>query len=153
MATAWYVSILVNSKNSWIRHSFEERHNFVENKRSEGNENKIIRGDFDCTTDKMDKDGENKTQRLHIYGFNYTLSTFIGDNGLKDLRRRGNPDSSEFTYYDRCFGTKSRMRRFYTDIKFVNNTKINHTMVWLILEWSFTDHSNRFFSKNKIGNG
>ena len=71
----------------------------MENKRSEGNENKIIRGDFNCTTDKMDKDGENKTQRLHIYGFNYTLSTFIGDNGLKDLRRRGTqiPLSSPIT--------------------------------------------------------
>ena len=31
---------------------------------NEGNENKIILGDFNCTIDKMDVDGENKTQRL-----------------------------------------------------------------------------------------
>ena len=30
----------------------------------EGNENKIIFGDFDITMDKMGRDGGNKTQRL-----------------------------------------------------------------------------------------
>ena len=35
----------------------------MENK-NEGNENKIILGDFNCTMDKMDKYGGNKTQRL-----------------------------------------------------------------------------------------
>ena len=31
----------------------------MENK-NEGNENKIILGDFNCTTDKMERDGRNK---------------------------------------------------------------------------------------------
>ena len=42
---------------------FEGLQNYMENK-NEGNENKIILGDFNCTTDKMEKDGGNKTQRL-----------------------------------------------------------------------------------------
>ena len=37
----------------------------MENK-SEGNENKIILGDFNSTIDKMDRDGGNKTQKLYI---------------------------------------------------------------------------------------
>ena len=36
----------------------------MENK-CERNENKIILGDFNITMDKMDRDGENKTQRLY----------------------------------------------------------------------------------------
>ena len=36
----------------------------MENK-NEGNENKIILGDFNCTMHKMKRDGENKTQRLY----------------------------------------------------------------------------------------
>ena len=36
----------------------------MENK-SDRNENKIIVRDFNCTMDKMDKDGGNKTQRLY----------------------------------------------------------------------------------------
>ena len=35
----------------------------MENK-NERNENKIIFGDFNCTMNKVDRDGENKTQRL-----------------------------------------------------------------------------------------
>ena len=34
----------------------------MENK-NEGNENKIILEDFNCTRDKMDRDGENKIQK------------------------------------------------------------------------------------------
>ena len=61
-----------------------------------------------------------------------------------------NPDSSEFTHYDRSSGTISRIDRFYTDIKIVSNTKINLILV------SFTDPYNvifidRFSSKTKIG--
>ena len=37
--------------------------NYMENK-NEGNENKIILGDFNCTFDKVDRYGENKTQTL-----------------------------------------------------------------------------------------
>ena len=32
--------------------------------KNEGNENKIILGDVNCTMDKIDRDDENKTQRL-----------------------------------------------------------------------------------------
>ena len=32
--------------------------------RKVGNENKIILGDLDCTMDKIDRDGENKTKTL-----------------------------------------------------------------------------------------
>ena len=42
----------------------------------------------------------------------------------------------EFTRYDRSSGAKSRIDRVYTDIKIVNNTKINHIVL------SFTDLSN-----------
>ena len=51
----------------------------MENK-SDGNENKIILGDFNCTIDKMDMHGGNKTQRLYRCCSNYAL---IVDNGLK----------------------------------------------------------------------
>ena len=43
---------------------FEVLKNYMEN-RNQGNENKIILGDSICTMDKMDWDGENKTQRLY----------------------------------------------------------------------------------------
>ena len=36
----------------------------MENKKEE-NENKIILESFDCTKDKMDRDGGNKVQRLY----------------------------------------------------------------------------------------
>ena len=51
----------------------------MENK-NEGNENKIILGDFNCTIDKMDMHGGNKTQRLYRCCSNYAL---IVDNGLR----------------------------------------------------------------------
>ena len=50
-----------------------------------GNENKIMIGDLNCTMDKIEKDGENKTQRLHRCCFNYGLSKLIVDNGIEDL--------------------------------------------------------------------
>ena len=45
----------------------------MENKNEE-NENRIILGDLNCTMDKADRDGENKTQRLYRCCSNYTLS-------------------------------------------------------------------------------
>ena len=36
----------------------------MENK-NKGNENKIILEELNCTIDKMNKDGENKTQRIY----------------------------------------------------------------------------------------
>ena len=71
--------------------------------KSEGNENKIMLGDLNCIMDKVDWDGENKTQRLYRCCYNYALSKPIVDNGLEDLWRRENPDSTEFTCYDRSF--------------------------------------------------
>ena len=44
----------------------------------EGNENKVILGDFHCAMDKMERDGRNKT--LCKYHFNYALSKIIVDN-------------------------------------------------------------------------
>ena len=59
--------------------------------KNEGNENKIMLGDLNCTMDKIDWDGENKTQRLYRCYSNYVLSKLIVDNGLGDLWRRENP--------------------------------------------------------------
>ena len=64
----------------------------------------IILGDFNYTMNKMDKDGENKTQRLYRCCSNYTLSKLIVDNGLDIRWRMWNPDSPEFTRYDKSFG-------------------------------------------------
>ena len=50
----------------------------------------IILGGFNCTMDKMDRDGENKTQKLYSCYSNYALSKLIVDNGLQDLWRREN---------------------------------------------------------------
>ena len=88
--------------NRWIGRVSLKDYN-KENK-NKGNENKIILEDFICTMDKMDRNGENKTQRLHWYCSSYVLSNFIVDNGREDLWRRENTDSLEFTSYDRCFG-------------------------------------------------
>ena len=40
---------------------------------NKGNENKIMLGDFNYTVDQMDRDLENKTQRLYRCCFNYAL--------------------------------------------------------------------------------
>ena len=72
-------------------------------KEIEGNENKIMLGDLNYTMDEIDRDGENKTLRLCGCCFRYALSKLIVDNELEDLWRRENPDSPEFTCYDRSF--------------------------------------------------
>ena len=51
----------------------------MENK-NERNESKIILGDFNCTMDKMDRYGGNKTQRLYRCCSYYSLNV---DNGLR----------------------------------------------------------------------
>ena len=71
--------------------------------KNEGNENKIMLGDLNCTMDKIDRDGENKTQKLYRCCSNYALSKLIVDNGLEDLRRSEKPDSLEFTCCNRSF--------------------------------------------------
>ena len=84
----------------------------------------------------MDRDGGNKKQIIYRCLSNYALSKLIVDNGLEDLWRRENTDSSEFIYYYRFSDTRSRIDRVYTDIKIASNTEINHIMA------SFTDHYN-----------
>ena len=74
---------------------FEGLEKYMQNK-NEGNENKIMLGDLNCTMEKIDRDGENKTQRLYRCCSNYTWSKLIVDNGIQDLWRRENPDSPEF---------------------------------------------------------
>ena len=61
--------------------------------KNEGSENKIILGNLNCTMDKIDRNGENKTQILYRCCSNYALSKLMVDNGLEDLWRRENPDS------------------------------------------------------------
>ena len=63
---------------------FEVLQNYMQNK-NEGNENKIILGDLNCTMDKIDRDGENKTQRLYRCCSNYALSKLIVDNRLENV--------------------------------------------------------------------
>ena len=62
--------------------------------------------------------------------------SIIVDNGLEDLWRRENLDSSEFTRHDRSSSIRSRTARVYTEIKTAGSTKINHIIV------SFNDHHN-----------
>ena len=71
--------------------------------KNEGNKNKRMLGDLNCTMDRIDRDGEKKTQILYRCCSNYALSKLIVDNELEDLWRRENPDSPEFTCYDRSF--------------------------------------------------
>ena len=42
------------------------RERFFKGKKNEGNENKIILGEFNCTMNKMDRDGKNNTKTLWI---------------------------------------------------------------------------------------
>ena len=48
--------------------------------------------------------GENKIQSLYWCCSSYALSKLMVDNGLDDLWRRENPNSTEFICYDRSFG-------------------------------------------------
>ena len=52
----------------------------------------------------MYKDSENNTKRLCWCYSSYALAKLIVDNVLAGLWRRKNPDSPEFTHYDRSFG-------------------------------------------------
>ena len=52
----------------------------------------------------MGRDGEKKTQTLYWCCSSYALSKLIMDIGLEDLWRRENPDSPEYTCYNRSFG-------------------------------------------------
>ena len=71
--------------------------------KNEGNESEIMLGVLNCTMDKIDRVGENKTQRIYRCCSNYALSKLIVDNGVKGLWRRENSDSLEFICYNRSF--------------------------------------------------
>ena len=58
-------------------HFFEGLQNYMENK-SEENEDKIMLGDFNCTMDKMDRDGRNKTKTLKIWFQLHPVKTHHG---------------------------------------------------------------------------
>ena len=58
---------------------------------------------LNCTIDKIDRDGEDKTHRIYSCCFYYALSRLIVDNGVEDLWRRENLDSPDFICYDRSF--------------------------------------------------
>ena len=75
----------------------------MENK-NKGKGNKIILREYNCTMDKIDMDVGNKIQKIYRCCPNYALLQLIVDNGLEDLWRTENPDSPEFTHYDRFFG-------------------------------------------------
>ena len=66
---------------------FEGLQKCMQNK-NDGNENKIMLGDVNCTMDKIDRDGENKKQRLYRCCSNDALYKLIVDNGIEDLWRR-----------------------------------------------------------------
>ena len=88
--------------------------------------------------DKMDRYGENKTQRLYRCCSNYAL---IVDNGLK-IYGEGRTQISLSSPTMICSLARlgiDRIDRVYTNIKIANNTKSNYIMV------SFTDHYNAIF--------
>ena len=115
---------------------------------------------------KIDRVGENKTQRLYRCCSNYALSKLIMDNGLEDLWRRENPDFPKFICFQRSFA-KDQYRSSILifgkgpmeadelgEIWILPSpsimSRINHIMV------SFTNHYNaistdRLPSKTKIG--
>ena len=78
-----------STKEPLARWRFLERlQNYMENK-NQGNEKKIILGDFDFTTNKMMKIKHK------------VLSKLIVDTGFEDIWRRENQDCPEFTRYNK----------------------------------------------------
>ena len=64
--------------NSWLGGAFLKDYKMLE--------------DLNCTIDKIDRDAENKIQRLYNCCSSYALSKLIVDTGLEDLWRRENLD-------------------------------------------------------------
>ena len=89
-------------------------------------------GDFNCTMDKMEGDGGNKTQRLTdaILVMPCQNSLWIMGLRIYGEGRIQIPLSSPASI------DPLAQDRVYTDVKIANNTKINHIMV------CFTDHYN-----------
>ena len=69
--------------------------------KNEGNENKIILGDFNCTMEKIARYGGNKTQTIYRCCSNYAL---IVDNESRIYGERRTEIPPEFTQHDRSFG-------------------------------------------------
>ena len=131
------------------RRFFKGLQTYIQDK-TQGNENKIIIADFNCTLDQKDRDEGNKTNRRYRCHSTFALSKLIMENWLEDLWRRENLDASEFTHYDGFSGTRSKIDRAYTDIKIANSTRIKRKMI------SFSDHHNallidRLSSITKLG--
>ena len=63
--------------------------------------------------DEIDRDSQNKKERLYRCCSKYALSKLIVDNGLEDLWRKGNPDSPEFIGYDRSFARDQYRQGLY----------------------------------------
>ena len=78
------------------RRFFEGLQTYIEDK-NQGNEKKIIIGDFNNTLDQMNTDVGNKTNKRYRCHSTFSLSKLM------------NPD--EFTRYDRSSGTRSRIDR------------------------------------------
>ena len=103
--------------------------------KNEGNENKIRLGALNCTMDKIDRVGENKTQRLYRCCSNYAFSKLIVDNGLDDLWRRENSDSSKFICYDRSFAKD----QYRPSIVIFGNRPIEADELWGIWVLSYSE--------------
>ena len=104
--------------------------------------------------DKIDRDDENKTQRLYRWCSNYALWKLIVDNGLEDLWRRENPDLPGFTCYDRSFAKDPRCTGSILISILIQKLLATPRLITMV---SFTDHYNaisidRLPLKTKIGN-
>ena len=100
---------------------------------------------------QIDRDDGQKTQRLYRCSSNYALSKLIMNNGIEDLWRKENLDSSKFTHCDRSSGTRFRIDRVFTRINIASNI-INIINLMMV---SSTDHYNTILletltSKTKI---
>ena len=112
--------------NSWLGgmrewgggHVFEGLQNYIENKNEE-NGNKML-GDFNCTIDKMERDGRNKT--LYRCRCNYSLSNLIA---ITDWRIFGEGRTQiPLTSSTTIDLLAQDLDRVYTDMKIASNTKI-----------------------------
>ena len=87
----------IESESSWLGgHFFDGLQSYTENK-NKGNENKIILRGLNCTMDKINRDDENKTQRLYRCCSNYTMWKLIMGWGIYGEGRTQIPPSSPAT--------------------------------------------------------
>ena len=96
-----YVPLGHSTRKQLIRRYFFDGLQTYMEKKCEGNKSKIILGNLISTMDKMDRNCGNKTQNLCRCYSNYVLSKLIVRDGLEDLWKRENPESSEFIRWNR----------------------------------------------------